>query len=250
MKQLVVTVFVGSMTACALDSVDQRDQIDSEEQSIIGGVTDAGDPSVVAVFAHPPGSTSGSLCTGAVIAPQTVLTAAHCVDPRVVGAGQVFEVLTGTQISLPGLAVASTAFDPLFDVNNLFAGHDIGVVHLAVPTGLAPLPFNTNTTLFNLPVRLVGYGADTHANTGVGIKRQVTTNPVAANTLLVQIGNSNQQTCHGDSGGPAFQTLAGIETIIGVTSFGSDNSPTSVCFGGGIDTRVDAVASFIFANRF
>jgi secreted trypsin-like serine protease len=196
------------------------------------------------------GSTSGSLCTGAVIAPQTVLTAAHCVDPRIVGAGQVFEVLTGTTLSVPGLPVSSTAFDPLFDPNNPFGGHDIGVVHLAQPTALASIPFNTNTTLFNLPVRLVGYGSNTHANTGVGTKRQVTTNIVAANTLLVQIGNSNQQTCHGDSGGPAFQTLGGVETIIGVTSFGSDNSPTSVCFGGGIDTRVDAVAAFIFANLF
>jgi secreted trypsin-like serine protease len=250
MKKLVLALLVCPAMACAMDPVDESDQLNSDEQSIINGVVDVGDPSVVAVFAHAPGATSGSLCTGAVVAPQTVLTAAHCVDPRIVGPGQVFEVLTGTTLSVPGLPVSSTAFDPVFDPNNLFGGHDIGVVHLAQPTALASLPFNLNPTLFNLPVRLVGYGSNTHANTGAGTKRQVTTNPVAANALLVQIGNSNMQTCHGDSGGPAFQTLGGVETIIGVTSFGSDNSPTSVCFGGGIDTRVDAVAAFIFANLF
>lgn len=68
---------------------------------------------------------------------------------------------------------------------------------------------------------------------------------MAANMLLVQIGSSNRQTCHSDSGGPAVQTLNGQTTIIGVTSFGTDNSATSVCFGGGVDTRVDAGLPFI-----
>jgi secreted trypsin-like serine protease len=52
------------------------------------------------------------------------------------------------------------------------------------------------------------------------------------------------QTCHGDSGGPAFQGSA----VVGVTSFGSDQSATSVCFGGGFHCRVDADAAFINAN--
>jgi secreted trypsin-like serine protease len=249
MKTLMLTLFAGSMAACAVDGADglDEDAVATDEQSIIGGTVDNGDPSVVAIFAHAPGATSGSLCSGTVVSSRTVLTAAHCVDPRVVGSGLVFEVLTGTSLSgAPSLAVSSTAFDPGFDVNNLGAGHDIGVVRLAQATTLRPIAINRSHTLnTRASVKLVGYGTNTHSNTGAGTKRTVTTSITAQNALLVQIGNSNRQTCHGDSGGPAFQTLNGVQTIIGVTSFGSDNSETSVCFGGGVDTRVDAVLAFI-----
>jgi hypothetical protein len=54
------------------------------------------------------------------------------------------------------------------------------------------------------------------------------------------------QTCHGDSGGPAFQGA----NVVGVTSFGSDNSQTSVCFGGGFHVRVDEDTTFINNNTF
>jgi secreted trypsin-like serine protease len=248
MKTLTMTLFACSMAACAMDQVDDAD-VTADDQSIIGGTTDNGDPSVVAIFVHAPGATSGSLCSGTVVSSRTVLTAAHCVDPRVVGTGQVFEVLVGTSLSTAtSLAVTSTAFDSAFNVNNLNSGHDIGAVRLAAATTLAPVAINRSHTLTNAAVKLVGYGTNTHANAGAGTKRTATTTITASNSLLVQIGNSNVQTCHGDSGGPAFQTLNGVLTIIGVTSFGSDNSATSVCFGGGVDTRVDAVLAFIDAH--
>src|SRR5438105_518352 len=42
------------------------------------------------------------------------------------------------------------------------------------------------------------------------------------------------------SSGPAFMDLGGVETIVGVTSFGYQG-----CTGGGYDTRVDLYTSFI-----
>lgn len=133
----------------------------------------------------------------------------------------------------------------MWNPNDFFNGHDIGIVH-------------TTNTLFpvcgrgavntSLPVRLVGYGANSHANTGIGTKRQVTTNIVDFDDFLILDGNSNQQACHGDSGGPAFQTINGQEVVVGVTSFGSDRSLLSVCFDGAFHDRVDAFAPFINAN--
>lgn len=223
------------------------------DSPIIGGTTDSGDPSVVAIFAHAPTSNSGSLCTGTVISSRAVLTAAHCVDPRVVGSGNVFEVFTGTVFgsSSSRLAVSSVAFDTAFNPSALQNGHDVAVLTLARSTTLPPVSFNRSPLTSanqSLPVRLVGYGASTHTNTGAGTKRTVTTTVDAVSSLFVKIGSSSQQTCHGDSGGPALQTINGVDTIIGITSFGSDNSSTDVCFGGGYDSRVDQYSSFIAAH--
>jgi V8-like Glu-specific endopeptidase len=252
----VKTVYLSLMCSallfgCGEAVVDSGDGAASAD--LIGGKVDNGDPAVVALFAHPANSGSGSLCTATFISARTLLTAAHCVDPDVVGAGNVFDIIFGSNINAAGatsIRAASTKFDPAFDINQLQNGHDVALVVLAKPvTTVTPLPFNTNRTLnTRLPVTLVGFGVNSHANSGAGVKRTLQTTIVGLNSLLVQIGNSNQQTCHGDSGGPALQTIAGKPTIIGVTSFGQDFSATNVCFNGGVDTRIDAVAAFITAN--
>jgi secreted trypsin-like serine protease len=249
MKTLMWTLVACSLAACAMDEAAAQDDnptTSTDELPIIGGTTDTGHPCVVAVFAHAPGATSGSLCTGTVIGPHTVLTAAHCVSPATVGTGQVFEILSGTTLTLPGIVASSTTFNAAWNPNNLFGGHDIGIVHTPNPM---PFPIVVPAAVnLSLPVTLVGYGSNTHTNAGVGTKRQVTTGIDAFNTLLIQDGNSNMQTCHGDSGGPAFQTVNGQLRVVGVTSFGSDPSPTDVCEGGGFHVRTDADAAFINAN--
>jgi V8-like Glu-specific endopeptidase len=243
MKQLMWTVFACSVAACGADqAVDQDDDATgTDDQSIIGGTTDTGDPCVVGVFAHAAGATSGSICTGTIIGPHTVLTAAHCVSPATIGAGQVIDLLPGTTLALPGIPTSSRTFNPSWNVNNLQGCHDEGILHTTQT--LSPIcsrgTFNPGAS-----VRLVGYGSNTHSNTGVGTKRQVTVSVVGSNAVLFQDGNSNMQTCHGDSGGPAFQGA----NVVGVTSFGQDQSATSVCFGGGFHCRIDADVSFINAN--
>ena len=51
----------------------------SQEDAIIGGTLAMGDPAVVAMAVRSGGSYE-SICTGTLIAPKTVLTAAHCIN--------------------------------------------------------------------------------------------------------------------------------------------------------------------------
>lgn len=220
---------------------------DETSSNIIGGTTDTGDPSVVILFAQQNGSTQGSLCTASVISPTVLLTAAHCVDPAEVGTNVTFQVFTGYDFNSNNgqwLPVAKVDHDPQFSSSNLNGGHDVGIVVLQNATSLKPLPFNTSSAITGMAgqaVRLVGYGNNNgQTGTGAGIKRQVTTTLIDVSSLLLHIGDDAHETCQGDSGGPAFMNMNGVETIVGVTSFGYVG-----CTGGGYDTRVDLYTSFI-----
>jgi V8-like Glu-specific endopeptidase len=218
-----------------------------EAQPIIGGETDTGDPSVVAVYAQQLGATSGFLCTGSVIAPTVVLTAAHCVSASETGANARFVVLTANDINRPGgqqLAVKEVHANPRWSAKNLENGHDQGIVILAQATTLAPLPFNAHALAASstgAALRIVGYGLDDGVDQkGAGVKRQALTKMGSVEDTLIEVGNSQKGTCNGDSGGPAFMKLGGVETIVGTTSYGDET-----CSDGGYDARVDTDLDFI-----
>jgi V8-like Glu-specific endopeptidase len=223
-------------------------QVGESSSGIIGGTTDTADPGVVLLFAQQPGSTSGSLCTAEIISPHVVLTAAHCVSPAEVGAGAQFIVYTGpdfnNQVQADTLQVSETHPNPAWDANNLPGGHDVGVAILAQATTITPLPFNASPmaqTMVGQSVRFVGYGLDNAtAQTGAGVKRQTTTMLSDYDNVKLHFADGTHETCNGDSGGPAFMMMGGVETIVGTTSYGDVN-----CAAGGYDTRVDAENAFI-----
>ena len=225
--------------------------------AIVGGMNDTGDPSVVLVFAQKPGSQEAGLCTGEVVSPHVVLTAAHCVDPASVGTGMQFSIFTGddmnnsTQANDNNLWVdaVSTDWDMAFNLNDLEGGHDVGVVVTSKAFMQTPLPVNQmpiDNTMMNNPLRLVGYGitsTSTQQDTS-GTKRQVTTTMDSYTSKFINYGDSQHNTCEGDSGGPAFMNINGQDVIVGITSFGDQT-----CTSSGSDTRVDQYwTSFILPH--
>jgi V8-like Glu-specific endopeptidase len=220
------------------------------EQPIIGGMDDSGDPSVVLIIAQMPGSSTASLCTGEVVSPHVVLTAAHCVDPAVIGAGNVFHVYTGANITTdpPSGAntytVRETHYNMQFNPQNLTGGNDVAVVITNKPLPLAALTMNKtpiDDSLLNQPLRIVGFGINMGTDTtgmSAGIKRQTMVTLNQYDAVLIGFGDAQHDTCEGDSGGPAFLMLGGQEVIAGITSFGPQG-----CMQGGFDTRVDVYAS-------
>jgi V8-like Glu-specific endopeptidase len=248
MKGKLVGVCVAGLVtlgACAQD----EEFLEETTSEIVGGTEDPGDPAVVALYGREPGAEQGFLCTSTVIAPTVLLTAAHCVDPRVTGSSNleyfaIFHPKLSESTEADRIKVKATHFDSAFDPNNLPGGHDIAVAILERPVTVTPLPYNRRAITaadVGQPARIVGYGVNNgFEQTGAGIKRTATTTIVSQDELLVQIGNILTTTCQGDSGGPAFMNIDGKEQVVGVTSFG-----LIWCIAGGFSTRVDKYLSFI-----
>lgn len=181
-------------------------------------------------------------CTGTVVGPRTVLTAAHCVDgvsPTSLEFG--FGPSAG-QIQA-SVQVIGTAQHPKWDSQQLL--NDIAVLTLAedAPVQRASMNSFMDAGWVGKQVTLVGYGVtDGPSQSGAGTKRMVdvTIDQVDATTLHYTT-EQGKTACNGDSGGPAYVEVDGNLVIVGVTSYGDQN-----CQQFGVYTRVDTYLDFVF----
>tara|TARA_R110002073_G_scaffold303128_1_gene471129 strand:- start:85328 stop:86491 length:1164 start_codon:yes stop_codon:yes gene_type:complete len=236
----------------------ETDAVGSANQPIIGGTArSAGDfPTTVAI-------SNGGLCTGTLIAPDLILTAAHCITPALLGANSQAQVTSQTQVLIDADSVfndsgsriqaADTIPHPSFSVNSL-GNNDIGLIRLATPvTDRLPTPINrfNEDAPAGIIVTQVGYGATQVGGSQAGnlfaIDAKATTScspfGVSDANLLCFSQTDGQGKCQGDSGGPSFATIGGIERVVGVTSFGDQT-----CAQFGADTRVDAELDFLYTH--
>jgi len=223
--------------------------VEIRSQEIVGGTATTGDPAVVALYTKKPEDEKGALCTGTVIAPRVILTAAHCVHPDLVGTGTTTTVLMGADLNTPEtrcpcIPAKETHYDPLFSRYQLMNGHDIAVVIMDQPLEVKPIPFMQKPipeAAKGQPARIVGYGLDNgFQQTGAGIKRTATLNLNGFDDLFVKTGVWGKGICSGDSGGPVMIQVDGQETVVGVNSFG-----LIFCIAESSSTRVDHYADFI-----
>lgn len=197
------------------------------------------------------------MCSGTLIAPNAVLTAAHCLDPLFVGDAipGFTRALDANQVRVTDVVDGLTAIQhPRFELQadmdpSLGRWDDIGVLILAADVldaevAVLPTPDEAAALEPGFVLELVGYGLTSNEVFEAGVKHH------GSGTLL-QVGEhelfisepGEQQNCNGDSGGPAFASLFGAVRIVGTVSRSPDTNPT--CDHGGIDTRVDAYLSWI-----
>jgi secreted trypsin-like serine protease len=179
----------------------------------------------------------GNFCSGALIAPDLVLTAAHCLRGN-----------TDTKIVLydanrtPMLRdVRRVAWHPQFNPQGIAARRasaDVALLQLTQPLSmpvaalgipLEPIAAGQSFTIAGIGVTRPGDGKSG------GVVRAATlmstSQPGRLQIRLVDPANGGLGACTGDSGGPVVQQQAGIAKIVGVVSWSTGPNNTAGCGG-------------------
>lgn len=219
-----------------LSTVSIEDATDTTEDEIVGGSATSSYSAVGGIA-----DSQDAFCTATLIAPDRILSAAHCFDDA---SGQLYFV-GGSVLTKPTYRARIKSFKqhPGWDGEK----NDIAIATLADPVPATPYPVATNLTDAVVGKRLlfVGYGVTNGwTQRGFGTKRQVSITITALRSTEIEYSERGKNTCSGDSGGPAFvKTSTGALAVAGVTSYGDAG-----CTQYGVDTRTDVYRSFIFAK--
>jgi hypothetical protein len=201
-------------------------------------------------------------CTGTLVAPNAVLTAAHCIDPEELEGRVPGFTLLRDEAQLTEGDVNGDVYDGMNvrmnpgydrDANNISPGlvSDIGILLLLQPVEeVEPeqmlTPGEAGVVLvLGEELTILGYGFTDTALTSSGIKFKATTPLVTIGSFEIMMSEpGDPQPCYGDSGGPVFVTLAsGQRRIAGVISRGPGEE--GGCDSGAIATRADPFKDWV-----
>jgi hypothetical protein len=203
-------------------------------------------------------------CSGTLIAPDIILTAAHCLNTG-----------TGSKVRTmkPSALAIYVGDDPQVDIldhlyftsetlihggyNPYSLQHDIALVRLSAPIteAIEPVPYLDSSVGFTdadlgTVINFAGFGDDEFGNHGVKLQIDGTLGGFGCSVSgcgdsgyadsQISYSQPNAGPCFGDSGGPAFVFRGEDVYVGGITSYGD-----STCSVYGVSTRTDAYDTFI-----
>ena len=211
----------------------------SPSQAIVGGGAPQADGiarSVVTIV-----GSRGNFCTGSVIAPKVVLTAAHCVQP---GAEyRIVDYSTGAPVLQN---VKAVALHPGFRMEAMQAHRataDVALLQLeqpakgkaAAPLGMPNIPVAVGGrfTIAGIGVTVPGDGKSGGTVRVAGLV--ATGQPGTVQIRLVDpVGQGTRDglgACTGDSGAPVFEDKQGGPVVVGVVSWSTGPNGSAGCGG-------------------
>ncbi len=206
--------------------------------AIVGGAppfTDGAGRAVVTIV-----GSHGTFCTGSLIAPDLVLSAAHCVEPDTT-----YKIVEYGADRQPVLKdVVKAVSHPGFNMQTML-GHrataDVSLLQLAspkknpVPIGAPLMPLGAGNRFTVVGVGVTERGDGKSGGTARRADLVATGQPGTLQIRLVDpVGQGTRAglgACTGDSGSPVFEDQQGKPVIIGVVSWSTGPNGTGGCGG-------------------
>jgi secreted trypsin-like serine protease len=211
--------------------------------AITGGSVDgAAHPSVGLIATDGSDGTRTPLCSGVLVAPTVVVTAAHCFAADGERVSVTFDATADPARS--SFTAGRAVVDPAYGSDKRDP-HDLAVVLLAAPVSPTParLP-SAGEVARSAPgdVVNVGYGYQSAKDAVYdGVRRWSTSQVAKVDAATISLKLRDGGVCFGDSGGPHFSGT----TVAAIVSTGN-----RACSGQSTGYRLDTAAARQFLGRF